>query len=373
MRQFLKNSFWSLIVLSLIATTGQSAPADDNVPGVVSITATQSLIDWPAGTSRLIFGTSNKINQDNIPQWRVLGNQVVVDSVEIYGVTRLADSSTMAKVIVGDALASALAEIGAASIGRTCPGAIPNDTLVFNKLLRKQVKVPDVSIYYYAVFDESVAVDLALGVLQEVSGIGQVNAQREVYPLECTDWVPNDPALDDQWQLSEGSGGQGGSSVRCAWSLLWDGYRGNTLIGFIDWGIPLPGSGESNPEVIDKTHPLSETYTSAHGVKVAAIAAAETDNDFLIAGVAPDADMIVLNVDISPMGSTGKRGWSLGMEDCPRVINMSLGSSGPSPDEPNPVLDSIAARLVLEKNTTLIAAAGNQGGMGDVWQHPVQV
>ncbi len=99
-----------------------------------------------------------------------------------------------------------------------------------------------------------------------------------------------------------------------------------------------------------------------HGTMVAGILAAEADNRFGIAGVAPEAELLAIPVCVPGSPERGDacalfdvlRGLDAAWEQRAHVINLSL--AGPS----NPLLQGAADRLD-GFGVTLVAAAGNDG------------
>lgn len=120
-------------------------------------------------------------------------------------------------------------------------------------------------------------------------------------------------------------------------------------------GQMLPGYNTVNP--------INQPTPDFHGTHVSGILAAKKNNGIGGYGVNPNAD--ILNIDVFD------RGWSAydfaiadailyAVDHGAKVINMSIGGSMPSP------LIEDAVKKAIEKNVTIVAAAGNSG---DDWMN----
>lgn len=134
-------------------------------------------------------------------------------------------------------------------------------------------------------------------------------------------------------------------------------------INLINAGI----GGDSQCSVV----PNENTFSSWHGMQVAGIIAAHTNNGIGMASVAPDAMLLPVRV----MGKCG--GWDsdilagmrwaagLHVDGVPdntthraKVVNLSLGASGACPSSYKTVLSELSAQGVV-----VVAAAGNNVGL----------
>ncbi|MGH9000160.1 MAG: S8 family serine peptidase [Acidimicrobiia bacterium] len=137
-----------------------------------------------------------------------------------------------------------------------------------------------------------------------------------------------DPSFDDQWALDRINAEQ-------AWaSSTGEGVR----IGIVDTGIDLAHEDLANQVVAHASCVGAEGDAAkcggsgqddqGHGTHVAGIAAATKDNHKGIAGVAPDADLVVAKVlDAQGRGSTTDvlAGIKWAVDNGAQVVNLSLG------------------------------------------------
>jgi subtilisin family serine protease len=205
-------------------------------------------------------------------------------------------------------------------------------------------------------------------------------------------WTPNDTLVGQQWALGSGLGG-----IRAAqaWDLT---PSGAVAVAVIDTGIrphaDLDGKYVSGYDMISNSFvavdgdlrdadPVDpgdadidldcssslDAYSSWHGTHVAGIIAAAAQNGEGIAGVAPNARL----QSIRALGRCG--GTALDVADAIRwaagvpiagvpmnanpvkVMNLSLGGSGPCDVEEQSAVDAAVARGVV-----VVVAAGNEGG-----------
>jgi subtilisin family serine protease len=184
--------------------------------------------------------------------------------------------------------------------------------------------------------------------------------------------TPNDPLFKYQYALNNPGGtlllpgspqGKSRADIRAA--EAWEETRGvkEVLIAIIDSGIDL-----LHPDIRAKIRSSGRDFVNndfdatddhGHGTHVAGIAAAATNNNEGIAGVAWNCEVLPLKV-IDKEGS-GLYSWVAeaiiwAADNKADVINLSIGG-----DEPSQTLES-ALRYAYEKNVTIIAAAGNDGG-----------
>ncbi|MCA1726929.1 MAG: S8 family peptidase, partial [Actinobacteria bacterium] len=173
--------------------------------------------------------------------------------------------------------------------------------------------------------------------------------------------VPNDPAwyYGDQDYLKE---------IRMA--SAWNASKGTTAqtIAVIDTGIDL-----DHPEFTGRRKVGYNAFTNGtnvaddngHGTFVSGVAAAATNNNRGIAGVAWNAGILpvkVLNADGEGTDAVIAEGITWAVDHGARVLNLSLGGPGTSP-----VLKS-AIDYALSRDRVVVAAAGNEGW--DVKSYP---
>lgn len=160
---------------------------------------------------------------------------------------------------------------------------------------------------------------------------------------------PNDPMYSDQWNLHN-------INVEKA----WDETRGaGVTVAVIDTGIsPVPDLKETKfVEGYDfVNNRVNATDDNGHGTHVAGTIAQSTNNDYGVAGIAYEANLMPLKVlsaegsgTISDIAESIKFAADHGAD----VINMSLGGGGESQ------LMKEAIDYAYNKGVTIIAAAGN--------------
>ena len=150
-----------------------------------------------------------------------------------------------------------------------------------------------------------------------------------------------DPYLPLEWGLAA-------IGAPAAWAVA-DG-RGTT-VGVVDTGVDA-----AHPDLAGQLDPRgAATDPNGHGTHVAGVVAAATSNGVGVAGVAPGARVLALQAlgadgsgPMSAVADAEDRAADLGA----RVINLSLGSDGPS----------LAERTVIRAHpgVLFVAAAGNQ-------------
>ena len=184
--------------------------------------------------------------------------------------------------------------------------------------------------------------------------------------------TPNDRFFEDQYALSN-TGQQipvpgsptGKANADISATSAWEETKGDEsiVIAVIDTGVDL-----NHPDLKNKilnpgrdfvNDDFDATDDHGHGTFVAAIAAAETNNDEGIAGVA-------WNCSILPVKALGDDGdgyysdvieaiiWA--SENGAHIINLSLGGGSPDTD-----LEE-ALRLAVQGGAVVVAAAGNDDG-----------
>jgi subtilisin family serine protease len=184
--------------------------------------------------------------------------------------------------------------------------------------------------------------------------------------------TPNDTLFKYQYALSNsgqevGPAGspRGTSSADIKATAAWEETMGaeETLIAIIDTGADLKHADLQN-KIKSSGHDFvnnddDATDDHGHGTFVAGIAAADTNNNEGIAGVAWNCKILPVKV----MGKDGQGyyswiidGISWAVANGARVINLSLGGEFDSEAL------KAAVRYASEKNVVVAAAAGNDGG-----------
>ncbi len=172
----------------------------------------------------------------------------------------------------------------------------------------------------------------------------------------------NDPFFDRQWALEQ-------IGAPRAWTLT----RGaGAVIGIVDSGVDA-----SHPDLAGKValtadcvrravcaDGLGNTDDDGHGTLIAGVAAAGTDNGKGVAGVAPDARLVVAKV-LDPVGAGQPQDINLGIrwvvDHGARVVNISVGDPSPLASAPgSPLREGI--EYAWSKGAVPVLAAGNYGG-----------
>lgn len=216
--------------------------------------------------------------------------------------------------------------------------------------------------------------------LAELRDDPRVRAASPNYYLD-TLALPNDPFIDQQWNLTE-------FGLPQAWAL--ETGQDNVTIAIIDSSVAtehgdlapklLPGCDLYNGDDDPNPNPAPENVRdAAHGTHVAGIAGAQGDNNEGIASVAYTG-VKLLPVKVFDDGGTvatydsliaGMR-WSVGLPvegfrrnpNPARILNMSLGALGISAGD-RQIVDAAVAD-VLAYDTLIFAASGNDGRDNDI-------
>lgn len=159
-----------------------------------------------------------------------------------------------------------------------------------------------------------------------------------------------DPKINEQFHLSM-------LQIEKAQKLAG---KNKVKVAVIDTGIDnnhpdLKGQLHSSYNVVNPMNPGIADY---HGTHVAGILAAKKDNGVGGYGINPNAAIVPIDVFDRGWGAsdyTVAQGILKAIDSGAKVINMSLGSSMPSP-----IIEE-AVKKALAKNITIVAAAGNTG------------
>jgi len=191
-----------------------------------------------------------------------------------------------------------------------------------------------------------------VGVVMVLAGIGASPAQ-----------ATNDPFFDRQWALEQ-------IGAPRAWTVT----RGaGAVIGIVDSGVEA-----SHPDLAGKVAFTADCFNrpacvdgpgntdaDGHGTLIAGVAAAGTDNGKGIAGVAPDARLVVAKV-LGPGGAGRAEDINHGIrwtvDHGARVVNISLGDPQAfTSASGSPLRDGV--EYAWSKGAVPVLAAGNYGGL----------
>ena len=182
--------------------------------------------------------------------------------------------------------------------------------------------------------------------------------------------TPDDPLFDLQYALyNPGSGPpgspQGEERADIKATSAWEETKGDEdiVIAILDTGVD-----QDHPDIDEKIHSSGYDFINVdsdatddegHGTYVAGIAAAETDNNEGIAGLAWNCKILPVKV-LDNMGVGGYSEMIDGIiwaaDNGADVINLSLGGSFPSTSVEN------ALKYAYDMDVVIVASAGNDGG-----------
>jgi len=203
-----------------------------------------------------------------------------------------------------------------------------------------------------------------------------IDLARPDYRVRLAD-VPNDPYFQDYQYNLRNRGGildispdlqlpmTAGADIKA--TTAWDSIKGDasTIIAIVDTGVDM-----THPDLADKIvstgHDFANDDDDAtddvwHGTHVAGIAAADTNNNVGIAGVAWNCR--ILPVKVTDATGEGYYSWIIdgitwAADNGAKVINVSLGG-----DVADPLLED-ACKYAHDKGVVIVAAAGNSGTLG---------
>jgi serine protease len=163
--------------------------------------------------------------------------------------------------------------------------------------------------------------------------------------------IPNDPDYSKQWNLN---------SIKV--ESAWDDTKGKGVtVAVIDTGIsPVPDLNEANfVEGYDFVNDKADAKDdNGHGTHVAGTIAQATNNNYGVAGIAYEANLMPLKVLSAGGGGTTAdiaEAIRFAADNKADVINMSLGGGGESQ------IMQEAIDYAHSKGVVVIAAAGNSG------------
>ncbi|HEY9898115.1 MAG TPA: S8 family serine peptidase [Pantanalinema sp.] len=173
--------------------------------------------------------------------------------------------------------------------------------------------------------------------------------------------IPNDPGFDDQWDLQR-------MNVADAWEIR-EGAS-DAVIAVLDTGCDL-AHPELSPKLVSG-HNVSDPSRApqddlGHGTAVAGIALAATHNGEGLAGVAPNARLMPVKVNVANSGAVRAADAAAGIvwavDHGASVLNMSLGFTEGEDGLTSSGLQALkdAVGYALERSVAVVTAAGNIG------------
>lgn len=199
--------------------------------------------------------------------------------------------------------------------------------------------------YVVVKLNKKTTMDQALKAYQSNSKVVSVSPS-----ANFVSYSTNDPKVDKQYHISQ-------LNIEKAQKLV-----GNKSIkvAVIDTGIyrshpDLSGQLLAGYNVPDS---MSQPYPEDHGTHVAGIIAAKKNNGIGGYGINPNAKILPIDVFSRDIGASDyyiAEAILYAVKNGAKVINMSLGTSVPTP------LVEEAVKEAIKKNVTVVAAAGNEG------------
>jgi len=360
-----------MLVIAFLAegnTTTALAQESTYFLGKIQLNAERSVISIEENIYGLSIDTSVSPGEKaDYPNWMFIGD-LKVDSI-FYENSRvqLMDSTQLHGInIYSDTLLGLFSDAKVYCLTKMFPDFSPEDTLYWDSVRVRWHTLPDMSKFYKICFPEEIDIDSLANNILSIVGIGE--AQGIGIPISdadpCTLFVPNDPYFPSAptgyipgWHHNERDPVtlEGGCFTRCAWGLMVSKYSlGAGFISVIDRGIYLPHEDLSDKFV--GNYGDTNCYQGCdHGTKIAGVAAAVTDNDVGVAGIAPDANLISFSMDVDTFAY--QTFWRAIADTVPTtIINYSYHSSMPSA--------ALCSVLVVAKakNIPVVVAAGNFNG-----------
>ena len=162
--------------------------------------------------------------------------------------------------------------------------------------------------------------------------------------------IPDDPYYGYQWHLQQ-----------LALPDVWERSDGTgVVVAVLDTGVSAGSDGYGNllpgEDFVESDGDAADEY--GHGSHVAGTIAQATDNGIGVSGVAPGASILpvrVLDANGSGYASNIAAGIVWAVDNGAQVINMSLGSFGPSS------AIEVACDYAAEAGVLVVASAGNDG------------
>jgi hypothetical protein len=148
--------------------------------GAVRFWADYDMVFLPGKVSALYFDTAySYMTIHQAPKWQFFG-RLKVDSMVRGGVveTIVNESQLSGVIIAPEALRDCLAEHKVFFLGRRIPSAVPYDTLIWSKVRRRWVVVPDMSMHFHISFDKN------RSIRQTIECLGRVGRLANLGPIE---------------------------------------------------------------------------------------------------------------------------------------------------------------------------------------------
>ncbi|MEZ5358213.1 MAG: S8 family serine peptidase [Candidatus Zixiibacteriota bacterium] len=397
--KFVQRAAAVVILLSIFGLSGRASDEAPSVPpvmksectedpfyapGVLLLTADQSLIAMPAGYSRLEF-------QFDAPQ-----ESGEKHNLEDYIIRAVIDGDTISPVSaeylegVGfdNALFTMFEQYRIDAVIRRIGGWVPGDieTGLFGASY-------DLSQYYELRFPETLSVEYLEAVLEEF--IVPDDVMPRAFPVSDSPIDPNPPlqqspcswwddSTEAQWQLDY-------CGVFDAWEMTCPLAGDSVVVAIIDKGFGLPPSVHPSqgfhPDILPNIHDKSRVnwdfgYTSDHGTSVIGAGFAAENNGlpplpylnckkptdatissgYGIIGVAPHAEVIALSYEDED-GSDYCQDFQYVLDSCPevRIISFSWGIRGKDcifEPHPDPLL-IVQVEIAFKNGILLFASSGH--------------
>lgn len=166
--------------------------------------------------------------------------------------------------------------------------------------------------------------------------------------------IPNDPSYVSQWWLPA-------VGDRELWAL---GRGAGVVVAVIDTGVDL-----AHPDLVHNLLPGGYNFGDGndrpqdvlgHGTKVAGIIAARQNNSIGVSGLAPEAAILPIKINVAGQNSFSSdqlaKAIAYAVDQGAKIINLSL-----TVDEQTQTVQE-AIQAALNRGVMVVAAAGNNGG-----------
>ena len=220
----------------------------------------------------------------------------------------------------------------------------------------EDLTVPDLKSYQVAQLHGSIGLDECLRLLQNHPFLEYAELDGLVFADRT---VPSDPQYSQQWHHDQ-----------IEMPLTWDFTQGSAsvTIAVLDTGVQLNREEFSGRLVPGHDFANSDSNANddnGHGIGVAAVLAANADNDAFFAGV--DWKCRIMPVKVLDNQGTGidsavADGIDFAAANGAKVINISLGRGGPSNQT---VINAI--RGAVSQGVVIVVSAGNDGERGVIF------
>jgi hypothetical protein len=240
------------------------------------------------------------------------------------------------------------------TLTKVIPEAQWGDTLRINKRTKRQVTIPDFSQLYKIQFEQLIPIDSIAAEIRNIKNVKYVSTPRIMYLCSS----PNDPEYtgDYLWSFD---------SIQA--EKAWDITKGNTniVIGISDhfggYGA-LPLHTELSTKVIS-TIDINAGEFGGHGIEVAGVAGATTNNSTGIASLGWNIPLILADTQAP---TADERIQDL-VDDEADIINISWGMFGPYNDGNDTDEIKEAIEAAINQGVIVVVAAGNNEAHGEVY------